>query len=467
MKALSYRHAILITTGSSFLGRALAVVSGIILAKVLTPDLFGRFFSDQALVLIGAGFINLGVGQGYRQIVSRKPELRSSYLLPTILIRIGLMLLYFCGLGVYLACAGRWNVQILVVVIAVLLLNLLELFQIDLQICRSYLRVSFIICGQGAVLFVIAIACSLAKGNYDLLIFSYLGLSLLLIITGWFLVKPHITSLIKFDYRGLIKISVPFAASLFAYAFMSYWGLTYIRGLLGEEQAGYYAVPLKLYQVALVVGMSISGVTIPLYHKLAASKQFTIYSNVFSRLIRGTWLVSGPVVAICCFAPAFVVKTFASEQYLAALPVFPWVGFAFMFRLLAIPAGNIFESVDKQWYRAAIQFIGAVICAFAVSFIVPRWGIVGAAWALFLVDLWLMLAYWCVTRHLTPTVVSLRKLLVPGLVLSAILLSISLLEVSVRLKVLIFCGLWFGYVIFVLNVKEEVKSLLRKASTGA
>jgi O-antigen/teichoic acid export membrane protein len=460
MNSPSYRHGILVTTGSSFLGRALAVISGIILAKTLVPDLLGRFFSDQALVLIGGGVINLGIGQGYRQIVSREPELRNSYLLGAIFIRSLAMLLYFSGLMVYLGYTGRFHVQTLVVSTAVLLLCLLEIFQIDLQVFRRYSRAAVLICGKGVFLFSAVIACRMSDANYDLLVYSYLALISVLLILGWFLVRPHITSVIKFDYGGLIKVSIPFAASLFAYSFMGFWGLTYIREVLGEQQAGYYCVPLKLYQMALIFGMSVSGVTIPLYHKLAASKNFETYSAVFGRLVRGVWFIGGPIVAMCCFIPEYLIRIVANEQYLAAAPIFPWIGFGIMFRMLAIPAGNICESIDKQWYRVVIQFIGAIICAFAVTFIVPKWGIVGAGWTLFSVDLWIVSAYWTLTRCLVPSVVSLRKLLVPGAVLATTLLCLHLFEISAWLKLVIFCALWLGYVLVFLNAKEEVHGFL-------
>jgi len=458
---LSYRSGVLVSTGFALLSRTLTIISGIILAKVFEPEVFGRFFSDQALVLIGGGLINLGVGQGYRLLVSREPELRISHLLPTIAVRFFATLLYFVGLTVFLNYTGLWRVQTVVVVVGTLLLSFLELFQIDLQITRSFLGAAILELGKGLVVFLAVVICYLAGNNkYDIFVISYLIFSFLLIAFGWATIRPAISSLLRFNYIRLLKISIPFAAALFAYAFTSFWGLIYIREVLGEEQAGFYAVPLKVYQISLVVGMSVTAVTLPLYHKLAASGQFKLYAEVFGRLIRGLWFISGIIVAVCCFIPEFLIRVFANEQYLPAASIFPWVGFGIMFRLLAIPAGNILESVDKQWYRVAIQAIGAIICVSGVSFIVPHWGIIGAAWTLFAVDLWILAAYWFTSKHFAPTVVSLRKLFLPaGVLLSGFAILSTFLDISGWLKLMILCLLWAGYVTLYLNFKEELRNL--------
>ncbi len=460
MSEPSYRLGILISTGSAFLGRGLALVAGIILFKILVPESLGRFTSDQALVFIGAGLINLGIGQGYRQIVSRNPELRNSYLLPTIVIRLCGMLVYFAGLVVYLNYVRRWDMQTILVVLGTLVFSLMELFEIDLQIARSYAKVAILTLGRSLVIFLAAIICWQANAKYSYLAVSYFALALLVIVVGWLIVRPAGSSILRFEYRKLIKTSIPFSAALFAYGLTTFWGLTYIREILGDEQAGYYSVPLKVYQIALIVGMSITAVTIPLYHKLAISKDFGTYAEVFGRLIRGMWFICGPIVGVCYFIPEFIIRVLAREQYLVAAPIFPWIGFGIMLRLLTIPASNILESVDKQWYRVAIHVIGATICMLGVSFVVPRWGIVGAAWTLFGVDLWLMLAHWFASHRFAPKVVSYQKLFVPCLLLVAVMLLISrCLGVSAWVKLLVFCGLWIVYVTICLGFKKELRNI--------
>jgi O-antigen/teichoic acid export membrane protein len=130
----------------------MVMAAGIMLAKTLAPENLGKFFSDQALVLLGTGLINLGIGHGYRQIVSRRPELRDSYLLPVVFVRIAAMVLYLGALSAYLHYVGRWNLPTVLVVVGTLAFNLLELYQIDLQISRRYSRVAVLILSRGLVL---------------------------------------------------------------------------------------------------------------------------------------------------------------------------------------------------------------------------------------------------------------------------------------------------------------------------
>jgi O-antigen/teichoic acid export membrane protein len=201
--------------------------------------------------------------------------------------------------------------------------------------------VAVLILSRGLVLLVAATICWHARAKYDSLVISYFVFSFLVIILGWFIVKPAVASIFRFNYGRLIKTSIPFSAAIFVYAFTSFWGLTYVRSVLGDEQAGYYAIPLRVYQIAVVLGMSVSGVTLPLFHKLAAAREFGVYAGAFGRLVRGMWLICGPIVALCCFIPGFLIRVFASEQYMSAAAIFPWIGFATAFRLVALPAGNM------------------------------------------------------------------------------------------------------------------------------
>jgi len=469
MGPFSYRFGILITILVSFGGRALVLVTGVLLAKSLAPAHLGRFFSDQALVLIGAGVVNLGIGQGYRQLVSRNPELRASYLLPTICLRIGAMLLYFGGFVVYAKLVDRASADTIVVGMATLLFFLIELFLIDLQIRRCYGKAAVLHWCKDCCLFAAAIVFLCASHSYEILVFSYCAVAFLVVIFGLFLVAPQAASLRRCDYGTLIKTSIPFAAALFAYSLTSYWGISYVREVLGEEQAGYYCVPLKLYQMGLVVAMSVSGVILPLYHRLAATKDFRTYVSVFNRLIRVMWLIAGLIAGTCSLIPDVLVRILAKEEYMAAVSVFPWIGFSVMFRLLAMPAGNILESVDKQWYRVLIQSIGAAFCLIAVTFAVPRWGILGAAWTVFAVDLWLMVGYWLTTCRFANAVVSMSRLLAPAVAFAAIFaIATWFMHGPGWFKLAVFYILWLGYVGLHMNLREEIGVLLkivgRKAS---
>lgn len=462
MNRPSYRLGILITTVSAFLGRGLTLATGIILAKILLPETLGKFFSDQALVFIGIGLINLGVGHGYRQIVSRNPELRNSYILPVILIRIAAMTVYLAGVTVYLHSVSRLNIQTLTVVCAVLLFQTLELFQIDLQIVRNYSKVSVLNICSGMVLLLAAVLCWKTDANYNILVYSYLFLTFLLVILGWLLVKPKYAAILTFDYRTLFRTSIPFSASILAYWFTNFWGLTYIKDILGAEHAGYYSIPLKFYQVALVLAMSINSTTLPLFHKLAVTKCFDTYANVFQRITRGLWITGVPLVGICFFIPDVLIKTFATEKYMAAAPIFPWIGLAMISLLIAIPAGNLLESIDKQWYRVAIQSIGAIICLLLVIFLVPAYGIRGAAWTLLLINLWVILGFWFMARHFMKSLVPLRELFIPYIVMVALIAVISNCpDFSKWLKLLIFVAGWLLYAAMFLNLKKEVLGMIK------
>jgi len=460
-KQYSYRVGLILSTFSSFFGRFLAIFSGILLAKILSPEKLVLFTADQSIVLLGGGLINLGTGQGYRMLVSRNHTLRNSFFLPLCFLRSVNCTVYFFFIILYLFFIHKTNLFTLCIVLGTVLLSMLELFKIDFEVNKKYINVMFISTANGLIFIISAISCWTTNGNYMALVLSYMICVIIFVILFFFLTNPPIVNVLSFNYWNLLKISFPFNLSIILYSFTTYWAITYINQTLGAQQAGFYSVPMKVYQITLVLGMTITGITLPLYHKLIAQNNELLLKRIIERLARGIFLVAGPIVAICVFVPEYLIRVFSTVEYISAASIFPLFGFGILFRLLAILFGNLLESLNRQWHRVLIQGIGAIICIVGVIVIVPKFGITGAAWVILGVDIWLLIGYCLVAKYFAPIIISVKPVFISLSLIFFVIILFLLIGISKCYALLIFTSIWLLYVFLILGAKEEVLLLLK------
>jgi len=457
----SYRFGLAANTAGELAGRAAAALAGIMLAKVLGAALFGKYFSDQALVLVGAGFYNMGLGQGYRQITSREPATREGLLTTAVLFRMATIALYGLALVWYLAAHDRLGIDTALVIGATLLLSLVELFQIDVTVRGRYVAAALFAFGKGGVPLLAMLWCLALGGHYRWFVRGYAVLVVLLAVGGALALRPHFHWPYRGQVRRLLWTSLPFALSIAAFGVTNNWGVSHVRTSLGDQQAGLLFVPLKVYQVMLIVGASISSVTLPLFHVLAHRAAFEVYRLVYGRLVRGMLALAGVVVGACVLAPDWLIRVLATSEFSGARALFPILGVGLTLRLLSIPAENVLESLGRQGWRVGIQAMGAVGCVGLVAFLVSRNGLIGAAWAALAIDIWLCSAFWIAAWRCLPQVA------VPGSQLAHLLALASLIALAALppdgsgfFSMVAFLAAWVGYSWFFLGLRHEWRGLL-------
>jgi len=439
------------------------MLGGIILAKIFAPELYGRFFSDQATVLVGAGVYNLGLVQGYRQIVSRELSLRSSYLGITLYARAGSLIIYGLALLAFLTISDRLSMPTVMITAGTLALSLVELSQVELLIFKKYKSAVILALGKGTVVLLPALICWRTLGAYSTFAYSYVTIVFFLVTVGILIAKPPRPSFTISRIRKLALASAPFIASIAAFAFTNSWGLYSIRSELGAMQAGIFVVPWKVYQVTMVVGMSVSAVSLPLFHKLSFDNNKIIQRDVLSRLVRGNLAFAGCVAGLCVFIPATIVKIVATAEYLPSLALFPILAISFVMRLMSIPAENFLESLGKQKERIFVLIVGAILMFAGTKLLLPRWGICGVAYTMLAVDTWILIGMWFLVSRGSTQPIFAKELLYHLVVFGLLIYGTSLIARQSRLVgVVLFLSVWSIYLLVKMQMWNEIKGFFER-----
>jgi len=448
-------------------GRLLTVLAGVVLAKTLGREFFGQYYSDQAMVLVGAGIYNLGLGEGYRQLLAREPSRKHELLGPALVMRVVATILYGVALISLKGGVNALGVDTMLVVLSTLLLSVTEIASMDLMVNRSYIQASILSVAKGGAVFGAAIVGGSMGGSFRAFVFSYALSTALLTLWSIAIVFPRDLKMRLDGCRAVLKASYPYILSIAAFAFTSNWSVSAIRSTFDNAEAGTYLVPWKIYQLVLLVGMSASAVALPVFHRLDYLQDRVTHRSILKRITHGFVFIAGLVMGVCVLLPDLIIRVMATDDFRGGIALLPILGASASLRLLAIPAENVLESLGRQRYRIASLVSGAVLCFILVALLVPRYGLIGGAISVLAVDLWLLISLWGLGRWLAPEVVSPRQL-APHLVV-AFLLPWGLVKVGghmVLFTVLTSGALWFGYGWFVLGIRHEVARMIPISGPG-
>jgi len=142
---------------------------------------------------------------------------------------------------------------------------------------------------------------------------------------------------------------------------------------LSDMLSGYYRAALILAQIPIFVVGTLMSVIFPYISK------HTINNKYASKSIKYTILFILPIALVIAASPdAFILLMFPSE-YLAASKALSIVAIGMGSLVLAIVFTFIFQARHKQKIPATILSIAVIIEIFSLIYLVPSYGIIGAA----------------------------------------------------------------------------------------
>lgn len=178
-----------------------------------------------------------------------------------------------------------------------------------------------------------------------------------------------------------IKFGLPLVAfemSSIALAFSDRFLITYFNGM---EQLGIYAVAYTLCMyIGDLVRQPISMAVGPMYTRIYAQEGATRACEFLAELGQIVCLIGLPIFFGCIAVRTDLITFLASDKYASAASVIPWVlgGFLLYACQPVISAGLYLHK--KTAVVATISFICVVLNIIANIYLLPRFGIIAAAW---------------------------------------------------------------------------------------
>ena len=230
------------------------------------------------------------------------------------------------------------------------------------------------------------------------------------------------------------------------------------------DEVGWYTFAYKPFESLLFIPFTLRGVVFPLlslYHRRSPERVLVLSEKFFKALVMLGWPVT---VGVFLLAPQFNDLLRLYPESAAALQILA-LGIVFMF------ADNTFaatlNAIDKQTVFALVAVVGLVINVGVNLIVIPRYGYLGASWAVVATEAALVVVGWFVLRAQLGTIRVVRsiwKTVVAGLMMGGF---IQLAHPQGRLMLLVVVlasAAIYGLVLVVLRVADaEELALLRSA----
>ncbi len=384
-------HSLIYGMGMSF-----TAISSILLVPLYTKSLTPADYGIYSLISIIAsllfflydfGMIN-AVFRWYYQYSPDQSHLRRRVISTALLFLFGLALFFTILLWVFAPFLSRVVLHsdkfapfIRLMLLGVFLQSLTWVPLSLLRIKEKVLTFTSITV-LGMIVMVIANYLFLSMGRgiggiYEAYIIAY-------IFVGVFLyLKTHQNYAIEFsltELKGMLKFGVPYLPVLF-FSWMIDFSDRYLLGRLSTlQEVGLYSVGYKLGQVMYMVEKTFLIAWIPLMlsiYQQHKDKAQHIFGGVFTYFSVAIFILA---LSISVFSSE-IIRIFTSPAYYGAAAVVPWVAFAYLLSGIYIFMLSGFIISKNVYLQPVILFLSALVNIGLNIVLIPKFGMMGAAYA--------------------------------------------------------------------------------------
>ena len=211
------------------------------------------------------------------------------------------------------------------------------------------------------------------------------------------------------SYSTLFKISIPlmFAQSV---QFIMAWTDKLMLGAIDTpnvvngittniEEVGVYYTAFKLSMFAAVALMAINSIASPKFAELYGKKDFDGLKKVAHQSSKMIFLATLPLVLVFFVFPEFLLGLFG-EEFKVGVKAFVFLSFGKLISSLSGSVGNILQMTGKQVIFMNVLFVGAIVNVLLNFFLIPKFGINGAALASMIsLSMWNLIMVYFVKRE--------------------------------------------------------------------
>ena len=231
------------------------------------------------------------------------------------------------------------------------------------------------------------------------------------------------------------------------------------------QEVGYYTFAYKPFESLLFIPFALRSVIFPVlsvYHRRSPERVLPLAEKFFKALVILGWPIS---VGVFLLAPQF---NSLLHLYAGSEPALQILALAIVFMFADNTFAATLNAIDKQNVFALVAMVGLVINVGVNLVVIPRYGYLGASWAVVVTEAALVVVGWLVLRAQLGTIPLLRtswKAVVAGLVMGVFIYVANPHENRVLLFVIVVAAaLIYGALLLVLRVADrEEMSLIRNA----
>ena len=262
-----------------------------------------------------------------------------------------------------------------------------------------------------------------------------------------------------------VRIAVPLGITFIITTVYFKVDVPILQRFQGNTEVGYYTFAYKPFESLLFIPFALRSVVFPVlsvYHRRSPDRVLPVAEKFFKALVILGWPIT---VGVFLLAPQF---NSLLELYPQSEPALQILALAIVFMFADNTFAATLNAIDKQNVFALVAMVGLVINVGVNLIVIPRYGYLGASWAVVVTEAALVIVGWFVLRAQLGTIQLVStswKALFAGLVMGAFIYVANPHQSRVLLFVVVVASaLIYGAVLLLLRVADsEEMSLIRNA----
>lgn len=203
----------------------------------------------------------------------------------------------------------------------------------------------------------------------------------------------------------------------------------------GDHAVGVYQSAFKIMLLLLLIPEIIVSTLLPPLSRIF-SDNFNLWNNTNRLLYKALFFSSIPIfLGLFFFAEQIIKIVFGSNHFIEAIPILKIFSLIVLIRFSVEPFAFMLTTSNRQKVRMYIVIIATIVGLILNSFIIPLYGIYGAAWVSLGVNIMVGAGYIIPSfRLFSKWTLDLRTLLVVALIITLVLLfhsSLTLISLSI------------------------------------
>ena len=281
--------------------------------------------------------------------------------------------------------------------------------------------------------------------------------TLIWLIHTWFVVSPKVNIS---SVGSIIKGSYLFGLSdLLAIIFFRID--TIMLSIFKDMTAvGAYSVSYKMLEIVYKIPVIFSVVMMPIL--FASSKQNkALYFKIYETIFRVSLPLGLIISALVYLTSDQIISVLFGAKFSSSIIILKILSVCFVIKFVSITSEMILTTLDKQALKTGFQGIAATINIFLNLFLIPRYGVIGAAIATVISELLLFIFYFVSVQKEHHSLKIGKVLFAPVIFMSGLMVGVSYLPGNLIFKSVLLSTVFIGVLLHQKYfTDEEIRSFL-------
>lgn len=385
----------MITFFGLILGNGLGLVAEALIARSLSPAVYGSLALAYTAVVLTSRLSNLGIRDGVVRLISssslpseKMRVAQHGFLIVTVASLLFITFLYFSR-NIIANVFDDPQIPAYIIMLSPVVL-LFPYRGISIGLLRSEGRstgavISRDILGPTISIVLLTVAVITGYPVYGGIVY-WISLPLVIAISSLIIIRNSysLTGFLRITpdqaiITRLLRFSLPLALAAYITVFLSYLDIIMIGYFLDSTQVGYYRAIQPLRRAPIFVMIAFQFLFLPLATELYEKDEITKLGEFYKTSTKWIVVITLPIVLVLSIFSKDVVRLLYGTDYLPAATALSVLVIGLYFRAFVGLNGDMVKAID----RTNIEMISAaagVLGNFLLNLLlIPRYGIVGAA----------------------------------------------------------------------------------------